>query len=187
MCVDYAYPYLPVCLSVDLAPSFNNIAALMSGIAEQKDWHVDQDYFKCAVNHRLGVDTLIRGRDLQGYPFIRKYIDCFVPAPKEYYHPVLVCEDGKVSKSVGAHQELQLGNLLGNNPEMAGMTRNQRSMVLGVYAVAVFSGQMPTKLEDVFIFHQQYDIDKWCQQPDVVYSASDFSACIQLVRESVKE
>ena len=188
ICPDFAYPFLPLCLHTDMYPFFNNILSAIMDTAHAEYFYADQEFFKHAVSHKLGVDTLIRGRDLQGFPLVRRFTDCFQPSPKEYYHPLLVCDDGKVSKSsAGLHPELQLTNLIGNNPEMEGMARSQRSMVLGAYAVAAFSGMVPTTLEEVFIFYLQYDIDHLCAQPNIVYSGRDFSACVQLVRKHLKE
>ena len=142
----------------------------------------------------LGVNCLIRGRDLQGTEHVAGNIETLRAGgmePQEWFHPVLRARGEKVSKSSGNSAGLGLAELLRQPWEdeetwAAGWGEYGRTaarlLLLGAYCAWKFEGRCPTRADAVWTLHRRLDLDAVCAGDDWAWDPHEWRHCADTVR-----
>ena len=144
----------------------------------------------------LGVTTLIRGRDIEEDELTKeadaKLGQVLAEVGKQLvvaYHPTIMSGGLKIGTSDGACESLQLHSLLGEMPQGldSGHIRPyvyKRLLVPLVYTVALLMDKMPLDWAAVLDYHKQFDLQEFCQRPNIEFDCQVWRDCIDFVAET---
>jgi hypothetical protein len=114
-------------------------------------WDIDPACMKAVLQDRMGITTLIRGRDCEQEGFLApadRFLQDRRPGVEFFFHPLVMVSGDKIGSSIGAYRELRLGVLLSRvevkGRELLGSgvgnSLSVRVMAGLWYAVAVVTG-----------------------------------------------
>lgn len=156
-------------------------------------WFANPARTKAMMQAGLGVDLLIRGRDLEGETALTEgdlLLEQFLGRPVETrYHPILVRNGIKVGSSSGADSDLYLNRLLTPDASTRWIGRSAgEAFPLSVltplfYLLAWYHGTLPS-WNTFQEMTDSLELETVCSMPNIEWNSALFSQCRDLIRAS---